>query len=102
MLGCYEDWRGDWKDLNDWEDWEGREDQEDWEDWEDWKDQVDWEEGNRALGQYFGCSKVPGDHWRDTKVTNFWSPGPPYKHLRCYENKTRGIDSLKSNTPLGR
>ena len=35
MLGCFEDWRGDWKDLNDWEDWEGR---EDWEDWEDWKD----------------------------------------------------------------
>ena len=32
MLGCFEDWRGDWKDLNDWEDWEGRED------WEDWKD----------------------------------------------------------------
>ena len=35
MLGCFEDWREDWKDLNDWEDWEDREDREDWEDWED-------------------------------------------------------------------
>ena len=30
MLGCFEDWREDWKDWNDWGD------REDWEDLEDW------------------------------------------------------------------
>ena len=44
MLGCFEHWRGDWKDLDDCEDWEDR---EDWEDWEDRKDREvleDWED----------------------------------------------------------
>ena len=38
MLGCFEHWRGDWKDLDDCEDWEDR---EDWEDWEEGREPWD-------------------------------------------------------------
>ena len=41
----------------------------------------------------WGAPAGSRNHRWDTELTNFWSPGPPYKHLRCYENKTRGIDS---------